>query len=122
MPLILLLIFLWGASHSAHDETVRIREVTAYNVGDPAQNYGDPCRSASGENICAALDLGYKRCAANFVPFGTKLHIDQIGVCTVTDRMNKRYRERVDLAMKRNEKTKALEFGLKHLRVTIIKN
>jgi len=30
-----------------------IREVSAYNVGDPKQNYGNPCISANGENICA---------------------------------------------------------------------
>ena len=104
------------------DETGRIREVTAYNVGDSAQTFGDPCQSANGENICAALDSGFKRCAANFVPFGTKLHIDKIGVCTVTDRMNKRYGERVDIAMKKNEKARALRFGLKHLKVKIVRN
>ena len=98
----------------------RLREVTAYNVGDPAQNYGDPCESASGENICAALDSGSKRCAANFVPFGTLLHIAHFGVCTVTDRMNKRYVDRVDIAMKKNEKKEALRFGLRQLKVTVL--
>jgi len=98
----------------------RLREVTAYNVGDPAQNYGDPCESASGEDICAALDSGSKRCAANFVPFGTLLHIAHFGVCTVTDRMNKRYVDRVDIAMKKNEKKEALHFGLRQLQVTVL--
>lgn len=97
-----------------------IREVTAYNVGDPKQNQGDPCISANGENICVALDLGFKRCAANFVPFGTQLYIDNYGVCTVTDRMNGRYKNRVDIAMKMTEKDKALQFGLKNLKVTIL--
>jgi 3D (Asp-Asp-Asp) domain-containing protein len=97
-----------------------IREVTAYNVGDPKQNHGDPCISANGENICTALNSGFKRCAANFVPFGTQLHIDHYGVCTVTDRMNRRYRNRVDIAMKMTEKDKALQFGLKKLKVTIL--
>ena len=97
-----------------------LREVTAYNVGDPDQNYGDPCESANGEDICAALDTGSKRCAANFVPFGTLLYIAQYGVCTVTDRMNKRYTDRVDIAMKKNEKKKALRFGLKRLKVTVL--
>ncbi len=97
-----------------------IREVTAYNVGDPKQNQGDPCISANGENICVALDLGFKRCAANFVPFGTQLYIDSYGVCTVTDRMNERYKNRVDIAMKMTEKDKALQFGLKKLKVTIL--
>jgi len=98
----------------------RLREVTAYNVGDPAQNYGDPCESANGENICDALDSGSKRCAANFVPFGTLLHIAHFGVCTVTDRMNKRYVDRVDIAMKKNEKKEALRFGLRQLKVTVL--
>ena len=109
-------------NHFLGDETGRIREVTAYNVGDSAQTLGDPCQSANGENICAALDSGFKRCAANFVPIGTKLHIDKIGVCTVTDRMNKRHRERVDIAMKKNEKARALRFGVKHLKVTIVRD
>ena len=97
-----------------------IREVTAYNVGDPKQNHGNPCISANGENICAALNLGFKRCAANFVPFGTQLYIANYGVCTVTDRMNRRYRNRVDIAMKVTEKDKALQFGLQRLKVTIL--
>ena len=109
---------------SDFDDTVRasIREVTAYNVGDPKQNHGNPCISANGENICAALNLGFKRCAANFVPFGTQLYIDHYGVCTVTDRMNSRYRNRVDIAMKVTEKDKALQFGLKNLKVTILRS
>jgi len=98
----------------------RLREVTAYNVGDPDQNYGDPCESASGEDICAALDSGSRRCAANFVPFGTLLHIASYGVCTVTDRMNRRYAGRVDIAMKKNEKKKARRFGRKRLKVTVL--
>jgi 3D (Asp-Asp-Asp) domain-containing protein len=98
----------------------QVREVTAYNVGDPDQNWGDPCQSANGENICAALDSGSKRCAANFVPFGTILRIAHYGICTVTDRMNKRYTDRVDIAMKKDEKEKALRFGLKRLPVTVI--
>ena len=99
---------------------VSIREVTAYNVGDPEQNHGDPCIAASGENICAAVNLGLKRCAANFVPFGTQLFIDHYGICTVTDRMNRRYKDRVDIAMKLTEKDKAFEFGVKKLKVTIL--
>ena len=79
-------------------------------------------RAANGENICTALKLGLKRCAANFVPFGTQLSIDNYGVCTVTDRMNRRYRNRVDIAMKVTEKEKALQFGVKKLKVTILRS
>ncbi|MCK4554957.1 hypothetical protein KAU19_08470, partial [Candidatus Parcubacteria bacterium] len=48
-----------------------IREVTAYNVGDPYQCDDDPCITANGENVCTALALGYKRCTSNAFPFGT---------------------------------------------------
>jgi len=109
-----------GDENFALANRTHLREVTAYNVGDPAQNYGDPCESANGEDICAALDSGSKRCAANFVPFGTVLHIAHFGVCTVTDRMNKRYVDRVDIAMKKNEKKEALRFGLRQLKVTVL--
>ncbi len=96
------------------------REITAYNAGDIAQCSGDPCISASGENICLALDRGFKRCAANFVPLGTRLWIENVGHCLVTDRMHYRFKHRVDLAMPLNQKNKALEFGRKNLEVKIL--
>jgi 3D (Asp-Asp-Asp) domain-containing protein len=99
-------------------ETVRI--VTAYNAGDPRQTDNTPCISANGENICKALAKGKKRCAANFVPLGSPLHVDKIGVCLVTDRTNKRYRNRVDIAMHKNEYHKARRFGRQKLHVKII--
>ena len=99
-------------------ETVRI--VTAYNAGDPRQTDNTPCISANGENICKALAKGKKRCAANFVPLGSRLHVDKIGVCLVTDRTNKRYRNRVDIAMHKHEYQKARQFGRQKLHVKII--
>ena len=99
-------------------ETVRI--VTAYNAGDPGQNHGDPCISANGEDLCTALAKGYRRCAANFVPVGTKLHIETYGICEVTDRTNKRYRNRVDIAMRLDERRKAKQFGKQKLNVKIL--
>mgnify|MGYP003573043320 FL=1 len=99
-------------------ETVRI--VTAYNTGDPRQTDNTPCISANGENICKALAKGKKRCAANFVPLGSRLHVDKIGVCMVTDRTNKRYRNRVDIAMHKHEYHKARRFGRQKLHVKII--
>jgi 3D (Asp-Asp-Asp) domain-containing protein len=104
--------------HRLPPEVMRV--VTAYNVGDPNQNFGDPCVAASGENICDALKRGLRRCAANFVPFGTRLHIERWGTCIVTDRMHRRYQNRVDVAMHRYEKKKAMEFGRRKLRVRII--
>lgn len=98
-----------------------IREVTAYNAGDPHQTDSSPCISANGENVCIALEEGYKRCAANFVPFGTILRIAHYGDCMVTDRMNSRFSNRVDIAMKVYEKERALKFGKQNLEVEIIK-
>lgn len=99
-----------------------IRFVTAYNVGDPAQNYGDPCIAASGENLCKALSAGKKRCAANFVPLGTRLYIEDYGIFLVSDRTNRRYRNRVDIAMKLDEIHKAKQFGKKKLNVKILRD
>lgn len=107
------------AQYRVVSESIRI--VTAYNVGDPDQNFGDPCVAANGENICRALNTGAKRCAANFVPFGTELHIQDHGTFVVTDRTHSRYRNRVDIAMKRNELSKAKQFGKKKLRVKVLK-
>jgi 3D (Asp-Asp-Asp) domain-containing protein len=99
-------------------ETIRI--VTAYNAGDPRQTDDTPCISANGENLCNALAKGQKRCAANFVPLGSQLYVDKIGVCLVTDRTNKRYRNRVDIAMQKHEYRKARRFGRQKLDVKII--
>jgi 3D (Asp-Asp-Asp) domain-containing protein len=115
--------FVQPETHRPEVETAvgTIREITAYNAGDPAQTSGNPCQSANGEDICAALKAGLKRCAANFVPLGSRLHIAAHGVCTVTDRMNRRYQNRVDIAMRVDEKKKALQFGLQKRHVTILK-
>ena len=101
-------------------ESEIIREVTSYNVGDISQTDSSPCHSANGENICRALELGYKRCAANFVPFGTILMIDKYGECMVTDRMNSRFNNRVDIAMKLSEKERAIKFGKQNLLVRVL--
>lgn len=97
-----------------------LREVTAYNAGDVAQCDLDPCISANGEDICLALERGLKRCAANFVPLGTRLWVDGVGECLVTDRMNRRFRHRVDIAMPLAEKRRAKAFGLKRLEVKVL--
>jgi 3D (Asp-Asp-Asp) domain-containing protein len=97
-----------------------IRYVTAYNVGDSRQTDDTPCIGAANTNICEALARGESHCAANFVKLGTKLHIDKVGVCTVTDRMNKRFRNRVDIAMSKDDYKKAITFGRQKLKVRIL--
>lgn len=97
-----------------------VRAVTAYNAGDQNQCDSDPCISANGENICEAISNGDRRCAANFVPFGTHLYIENLGECLVTDRMHPRFNQRVDIAMDKTQKKQAIEFGLQYLKVKIM--
>lgn len=97
-----------------------IKEITAYNVGNINQTDDSPCISANGENICLALEKGYKRCATNFLPFGTLIEIENYGICMITDRTNKRYTDRIDIAMKKNEYQRAINFGIQKLNVIII--
>jgi len=106
---------------STNTENISIREITAYNAGDPYQCDNTPCISASGDDICMLLTQGINICAANWVPFGTILEIKELGECVVLDRMNSRTPERIDWAMRAHEKTKAINFGLRHLAVKIIK-
>lgn len=97
-----------------------IREITAYNLGDPNQTDDSPCIMASGLNGCELLEKGIKICAANFVPFHTKLNIDNFGECEVLDRMASRFINRVDVGMRLDEKERALIFGKQNLAVAII--
>jgi 3D (Asp-Asp-Asp) domain-containing protein len=117
----ILVVLMISCCEDANADNGTIRVVTAYNAGDVTQCDDTPCISANNENICEALDKGLNRCAANFVPLGTTLHIDKVGYCLVTDRTNRRYKNRVDIAMKKTEKTKALRFGRQKLYVRIIK-
>lgn len=96
-----------------------IREITAYNAGDPNQTDSTPCISASGDNICNLLAQGKKICAANFVPIGTILEIEGLGACEVLDRMASRYPQNVDWAMEAHQKQGAIGFGVKRLKVLI---
>ena len=117
------MIFIYHFAH-AEDYVVKsqtYRVVTAYNVGDVNQCDSDPCIDAANTNICKALEKGERRCAANFVPKWTVLEIDGYGQCVVTDRTNRRYRNRVDIAMKKHEYKKALTWGRKTLMVKILK-
>ncbi|MDD2807972.1 MAG: hypothetical protein PHW95_05670 [Patescibacteria group bacterium] len=97
------------------------RSVSAYNVGDVSQTDGDACTAANGENACEALKQGYSRCAANFVPFGTVLNVEGYGECLVTDRMNARYPTSVDIAMKKEDRAKAMQWGRRTVTVDIVK-
>lgn len=103
-----------------------IREVTAYNVGDPNQTDETPCIGAySKVNLCEEVKKGVGVCACNSVPLGTRLLIENdFGwsfECIVWDRMNSRYTNRVDIAMDISEKDRALNFGTQNLIVKVLK-
>jgi len=97
-----------------------IREVTAYNVGVEAQTDKSPCIGASGDDLCKLVEQGEKICAANFVPLKSKIYIDNFGECLVLDRMNSRFKNRVDIAMSDDELDRAIHFGVQNL-LTVIK-
>ena len=97
-----------------------VREVTAYNVGVREQTSDDPCIGATGEDLCRLVAQGLKVCAANFVDPKTVLLIEGYGECVVLDRMNRRYSERVDIAMSEDEIDRAVEFGLQR-RLVVVK-
>lgn len=89
-----------------------VREVTAYNVGDPKQTGKDPCIGAGGHDLCELVRKGVKVCAANFVPLQTILHIEGYGEYIVLDRMHRRFSHRIDIAMNEKEIGKARKFGV----------
>jgi 3D (Asp-Asp-Asp) domain-containing protein len=97
----------------------RVREVTAYNVGVKRQTSDQPCIGATGQNLCRLVARGLKVCAANFVDPETILHIEGYGECVVLDRMNRRFAHRVDIAMRKDEADRALEFGIQQRHVEI---
>ena len=123
ISLLAIIICVFQCSNSNANEIVSqtIRVVTAYNAGDPKQTDDTPCIDASNTDICKALEEGEMRCAANFVELGTLLHIDKVGVCKVTDRTNRRYKNRVDIAFMKHQYKEALEFGRQKLMVKILK-
>lgn len=97
-----------------------VREVTAYNVGVVEQTDEYPCIGATGDDLCEKIRSGERICAANGFPLGTMLHIENYGQCLVLDRMNRRYKNRVDIAMGPDEKKRARNFGVQRLKIGIL--
>lgn len=92
--------------------------VTAYN-SVPEQTDDTPCIGADGDNLCQ-----YDGCAvaSNDYPLGTRIELEGIGVCTVKDRMNRRYTGtgRIDLYMGMDV-AGAKKFGKKELKIKVFK-
>jgi 3D (Asp-Asp-Asp) domain-containing protein len=98
-----------------------IRNTTAYVAGDPKQTDDQPCISADGSDICKGLAKGEKICAANFVPLGTRLYVEGVGICIVKDRLSTRYKHAVDIAMPLKKKKNAKEWGRQKREVQVLK-
>lgn len=96
--------------------TGTVREVSAY-TSEVGQTDATPCISASGMNICHLYAEGTNVCATNAFPLGTLLEVEGLGTCVVEDRMNSRYRNRVDWYFGYDTQH-ALEFGVQKLHVT----
>lgn len=103
---------------AVNDQLGTIRDVTAY-TSRPEETDSTPCISADGSDICQRYAAGEGICAANFVPLGTRLAIEGFGECTVADRMNSRYQNRVDL-YHGMDLAGARHFGTQRLNVSII--
>ena len=97
------------------------RTVTAY-TSTVEQTDSTPCIGADGTNLCERWQEGETLCAANFVPFGTVLVLDNQEeadgydaiVCTVADRLSGRFNDRVDLYMG-YDTFDAKQFGIRTL-------
>lgn len=92
-----------------------IRQVTAYNSLE-RQTDTSPCIGAFGYDICKLYQKGIQVCATNAFAKGTILEIQNFGKCLVADRMNGRYKNRVDIFMD-DDVARAKRFGKQHLRV-----
>lgn len=91
--------------------------LTAYNA-DPAQTDDTPCITTSGLNLCERNEEDIV--AANFLPMGTRVRIPELfgdRVFYVEDRMNARYRNRMDIWMK--EKAEAKQFGVQRATIEV---
>lgn len=93
--------------------------ITAYS-STPDQTDSTPCITANGFDVCKHGEENI--IAANFLPFGAKVRIpDHFGdkIFIVQDRMNSRYKNRVDLWMK--DRLSAKKWGIKYAQVEILK-
>ncbi len=97
---------------------IRRTILTAYS-SDVSQCDASPCITASGFNVC---QHGIEdTVAANFLPLGAKIRIPEYfgnRIFVVRDRMNPRYRNRIDIWMATRDK--AIKFGLKRAAIEIL--
>lgn len=69
-----------------HKGKTLVLEVTGY-TSTKSQTDGDPCVGSHLINICARKRRGEHLCASNVFPIGSRVHIDELGTCTIADHM-----------------------------------
>lgn len=89
-------------------------------MGDPVQTDHTPCIVADGSNACKELARGKKICTANFVPLGSRIFIQDFGICTIKNRLSSRYANRVDVAMGKDQKERAVKFVKQDLEFSVL--
>lgn len=95
-----------------------IREVSAYNSLE-AQTDSSPCVGADGTDLCKRYQAGECIVASNAFKLGAKVDVQGFGTCTVADRMNKRFQNRVDVFMDKDH-SRAISFGVQRLMVSLV--
>lgn len=96
-------------------EDLMVAEVSAYTSSEEETD-STPYITADGTDLREVYECVV---ASNDHEFGTKLAIENLGICTVHDRMNSRYTNAIDVYMG-NDKQRALEFGRKELSYIVI--
>ena len=76
-------------------ENAVVREVSMY-TSTPEQTDGSPCLASDGDDICVLWKSGQNLCATNSAPLGSVFRIEKLGECIVYDRMNARFKYRID--------------------------
>lgn len=95
-----------------------IREVSAYNSLE-AQTDATPCIGADGTDLCKRYQAGECIVASNAYKLGSKIDLQGFGICTVADRMNKRFQNRIDVFMDKDHE-RAVSFGVQKLLVSLV--
>ncbi len=105
--------------------TTQTMEVSGY-TSEAGQTDSRPCEAADQSDICRRKAKGELICASNAFPLGTRIHVKGLGPCTVADRMNSRYANRVDWYYGQDaegsslKKQRALEIGVRKRTVRVL--
>lgn len=114
LQFLLLVAILFGMLYFAAGAEYKVYTVTAYCACEKCCGKWADGYTANG----AKATEGVTCAASRAIPFGTKLEIEGVGVRVVQDRLAKKYDSRIDIYF--NSHQKALEFGIKKLKVKVV--